>query len=96
MVLVPKDKYLTHYTISQILGYRIYSSWWNYGQHSRGIEKSIIGTPYILPAPHSTTYTRLSAPASFSVSPYLITTYLENSEKNSTGSFQCAPLAVAF
>ena len=74
MVLVPKDRFLTQYTTSQIQGYR-YSSSQNYGQYSQGIKKSDIGTPYVLSAPHSTTYTQLSAPASFRVSPQLLLTW---------------------
>ena len=67
MVLAPKGRFLTQYTIPQIQGYR-YSSSRNYRQHSQGIKKSDIGTPYVLSAPHSTAYTQLSVPASFRVS----------------------------
>ena len=74
MVLAPKDSFLTQYTTPKIQCYG-YSSSRNYGQHSQGIKKSDIGTLYVLSAPHSTAYTRLSAPASFHVSPHLQLTW---------------------
>ena len=72
MVLAPKDRYLTHYT-PQIQGYTVLRG--TMGSTAKVSKNQLSAPRTYYRHPHNTAYIRLSAPASFHVSPHLPLTW---------------------